>query len=76
MVQGLVVVGAQQHPVLHGGGPFVFLPEPDVVDLAPGRWDPTAGGGAALVAGDDGLADPGREGSLGSSDVQRFTGTS
>ena len=68
-VDHVVVMGAEQGPVVGSGGSAAG-PVGDVVGFAPGGGDGAAGEGAALVAGDEGFAEVGREEPGGPADVQ------
>lgn len=63
-----MVVAAHQDEVAQVGGAAAG-PVPHVVGVAPTGRTAAAGEAAALVAGDDGAAQPGRRGALGAADV-------
>jgi hypothetical protein len=72
VVEDPVVVAADQHEVVQGGGAVVG-PVSEVVGVAHHGWAGAGGEGAVVVAGDQGVPDRDGHGAGGTADVEDLT---
>src|SRR3954453_12460232 len=72
VVEDPVVVAADEHEVVQGGGAVVG-PVPEVVGVAHDWWSGAGGEGAVVVAGDQGVPDRDGDGAGGAADVEDLT---